>query len=536
MRHFCSPSRCESSPVCSPYDDGRRAGTDRVLNQHRRNGVSVAGVCILTLLGVLVVEGHALATLAPQVRDRMTTSGKVGSDVIARLDADGICLVTIAFDMPQEIRPTGDGNLDLAAWNAAVDAARVQLMSGLDAADFVSSYQYRSVAAVAGVASADGILKLLDTGKVLRVDADATAQAALTQAVPFVHLDATQALGFTGSGVTVAVTDTGIDAQHPDFAGAIDGEECFCNLDGHGCCPDGSSRQSGSGSAAPGAVPGSPDERFHGTWTSGIIAGRGTTAPRGGAPGAHLFALKVLNRDGAGDTSGIVAALDWVLNNRSDIKIINMSLGTQTFVFDGDCDDSNAFTMMYRDVINALRSTGATVLAASGNDYSIVYMNTPACIHNAVSVAASYDNDQQNLTYAPCRNFPETPDNVACFSDVNHTTNIAAPGVNITSTNLGGGVVTKSGTSAAAPLAAACAAALREAAPTLSSLELELALRSASKIHDFRSDQQFPPAGIDMPRLLTAWRPSIKSWQGAACVLPSRDRRAHTQNSHNRRG
>ncbi len=448
----------------------------------------------LALMSVLAIEGYAFATLAPEARDRMTTSGKVGSDVIARLNANGTSPVTIAFDMPQEIRPTGDGDFDLAAWNAAVDAARVQLLSALDAADFVSSYQYRSVAAIAGVASADGILKLLDTGKVVRVDVDAIAQATLTQAVPFVHLDATQALGFTGTGVTVAVTDTGIDAQHPDFAGAIDGEECFCLIGSHGCCPDGSSRESGPGSAA--------DDDFHGTWTSGIIAGRGVTAPRGGAPGAHLFALKVLNRDGEGETSGIVAALDWLLNTRPDIKLVNMSLGSSSFVFDGDCDDENAFTMMYRDAINALRSTGATVFAASGNSYSIVYMNAPGCIHNAVSVAASYDNDPQNLTYGPCENFPETPDNVACFSSVNHTTDLAAPGVNITAANLGGGAVTKSGTSASAPMVTACAAALREAAPSLSSLELELALKSVDlKIHDFRSTQQFPPDGIDLPRL-----------------------------------
>lgn len=498
---FCSATQHESS-LCSVYVGGRSTNTGCLVRQQRRNRVSVAVVCMLTLLGFLTIEEHAFATLAPQVRDRMTTSGKVGSDVIGRLDAEGTSPVTIAFDMPEALRPTGDPNFDLAAWNAAVEAARIQLMSGLDAADFVPSYEYRSVAAIAGVASTDGILKLLDTGKVVRVDVDAIAQATLTQAVPFVHLDATQALGFTGSGVTVAVTDTGIDAQHPDFAGAIDGEECFCTLGNHGCCPNGSNRQSGAGSAAPGSVPGSPDERFHGTWTSGIIAERGVTAPRGGAPGARLFALKVLDRTGTGETSGIVAALDWVLNTRPDIKVINMSLGDSSVkVFDADCDNASAFTMMYRDVINALRSTGATVIAASGNDGYGVYMNSPACIHNAVSVAASYDNDPQNLTYGLCANVPETPDNVACFSDTNHTTDMAAPGVNITAANLGGGAATHTGTSASAPMVTACAAALREAAPALSSLELELALKSANEIHVFRSEQQYPPTGINLPRL-----------------------------------
>ena len=58
-----------------------------------------------------------------------------------------------------------------------------------------------------------------------------------------------QALSFLGDGVTVAVLDSGTDfLENPDLDPALAGEECFCSRLG-GCCPDGSTRQSGFGSA-----------------------------------------------------------------------------------------------------------------------------------------------------------------------------------------------------------------------------------------------------------------------------------------------
>ncbi len=213
-----------------------------------------------------------------------------------------------------------------------------------------------------------------------------------------------------------------------------------------------------------------------------------------------LKALRDVAGSGTGDVSAQVAALDWLLNFRPDVKVVNMSVGIQTFVFNDFCDDANATTMMLRDAIDALQIQGVSVIAASGNDGTSTFMNAPACVHSAVSVAASYDNDPQDATY-PCAFPPPQADAVACFFNVNQRTAMVAPGVNITSTARGSGSTTKSGTSASAPLVSACAAAIREAAPTLTAFEVELALRSANTIHDARSDQQFPPDGVDLPRL-----------------------------------
>ncbi len=79
--------------------------------------------------------------------------------MISSLDSDGSANVAVALNMPQILRPTPGVPFDLATWNAAVAAARTAVLSTLDASDFVSTYDYQSVAAITGIASPDGVLE-----------------------------------------------------------------------------------------------------------------------------------------------------------------------------------------------------------------------------------------------------------------------------------------------------------------------------------------------------------------------------------------
>ena len=115
-----------------------------------------------------------------------------------------------------------------------------------------------------------------------------------------------QESGYTGRGIRVAVLDTGFDSGHPDFAGRdvttmsfVDGEDSH---DGHG----------------------------HGTHCIGTSCGpRALPGARGYgvAPQAAIFAGKVLGNDGSGSDTGILAGIDWALQN--DCHIISMSLGAE---------------------------------------------------------------------------------------------------------------------------------------------------------------------------------------------------------------
>jgi subtilisin family serine protease len=142
--------------------------------------------------------------------------------------------------------------------------------------------------------------------------------------------------------------------------------------------------------------------------------------------------------------SEIVAALDYIIDNNATlgVGVINMSLGTSG-LFTGDCDESTSFNMAGAYAINTLRNMGVTAFAASGNNGSGTQMTSPACLSNVISVGSS-----------------DNADIVAGTSNSNASTDIFAPGVNITSLSRLGGTLTGSGTSAASPHAAGCAALL----------------------------------------------------------------------------
>lgn len=141
------------------------------------------------------------------------------------------------------------------------------------------------------------------TAGIARIWLDGVRKASLDSSTGQVGAPAAWARSFDGTGVKIAVADSGIDAAHPDLAGRVVAERNFS---------------------------GSPDARDrvgHGTHVASIAAGTGAKDARfkGVAPGAQLINAKVLDDRGEGLDSGVIAGIDWAVAQGADI--INLSLG-----------------------------------------------------------------------------------------------------------------------------------------------------------------------------------------------------------------
>ena len=145
----------------------------------------------------------------------------------------------------------------------------------------------------------------------------------------------------TGSGITIGIVDTGVDAGHPDLAGKV---VAMADCVGRPC--------------AAGAA---PDTHGHGTIVSGIAAavtsnGKGVA---GVAPGARLAVAKVLNAGGEGRVEDINNGIRWVVDNGA--KVVNLSLGDPNFLA------ASALGTPLRSGIEYAWSKGAVPVLASGN-------------------------------------------------------------------------------------------------------------------------------------------------------------------------
>lgn len=208
-----------------------------------------------------------------------------------------------------------------------------------------------------------------------------------------------------GSGIKIAVLDTGIDYNHVDLNANFKGGVSFV-LDQYGNVinPDGLDDSYDS----------------HGTHVAGIIAaddnGIGVI---GVAPDASLYAVKVLDGAGFSTASWIISGIEWAMDKGSNI--ITMSLESTE-------DNTAVF-----EAVNVAYNSGILLVAAGGNTYG-GSINYPAAYDSVIAVTATDMNDQK-----------------ASFSPIDPKIEIAAPGMDIYSTIINNGYGYRSGTSMAAP-------------------------------------------------------------------------------------
>ena len=311
------------------------------------------------------------------------------------------------------------------------NALRANVISALSRATGVQPWG--DGPAFAAEIDAEDLKELRHDPRVRGVAIDTGGSAGLAQSLPLIGVPAVYAQGIDGRGTTVAMLDSGIDTDHPAFAGRIAGEACFCvKLDGTLCCPGGAAERSGPGSAE--------DDHGHGTHVAGIVSGV--------APATNLVAVKVLDSDARFSSfTQVYRALEWIADNRPDVDAINMSLGSDKMLTDAECG-AYAIVWGMEPVVTRLRERGVLIAASAGNQGEVRRMGLPACMADVLAVGATLD----------------TADTVASFSNSSPSLDLLAPGESITSTARGGGTVTFSGTSMAAPHVAGLIALMKQKA------------------------------------------------------------------------
>lgn len=232
-----------------------------------------------------------------------------------------------------------------------------------------------------------------------------------------------------GVDVDIAVIDTGINLRHPDLNVVKDK------------------------SFVPGVKTGDDDDG-HGSHVAGIIgAKKNGMGVVGVAPGARLWALKALDKDGNGSWSQIIAAVDYVTENADKIEVVNMSLG--------DKDKSRALD----EAISRSVDAGVTYVVAAGNEGEDSSQSIPANHPRVLTVSAVADGDGKGggLGKMTCdEDKDEKDDSLATWSNFGRHVRIGAPGVCIESASkrVGSQVDTyevMSGTSMASPHVAGAA-------------------------------------------------------------------------------
>ena len=428
--------------------------------------------CLLCLVIAAFIASGGPIDQHISVAPAQAMEEKAGMGLIVSLQTRQEVPVMVALKEPLALaeRPT-----DLRAVRRQVASEQDAVLSSLEPSDFKLRLRYEAVPALAGLVTASGLGKLVADVNVRRIDLDVGGTGALANSVPLINADDWHTKGITGEGVVAAVLDTGVDSDHDDLVDDIIHQECFLDgdgvINGVGNCPNGSDRQSGAGAAESGLN--------HGIMTTGIITSRGTVSSVGVAPDTQIVAIKVLDNTPAAGSfvfySELVAALDFIINNRPDVDVINMSLGTFA-QFAGDCDNSTAFNMAGAAAINTLRANGVTAFASSMNSGSGTLMGSPACLSNVISVGAT-----------------DNADNVAAFTNSNSSLDVMAPGVGITSTGLANGTAIGSGTSFASPHAAGCAALLIQAGVATTPDEIETRLETSPvTVTDATNGLSFP--------------------------------------------
>ncbi|MER5214114.1 S8 family peptidase [Streptomyces sp. NPDC002838] len=288
---------------------------------------------------------------------------------------------------------------------------------------------------------------------------DGVRKASLDKSVPQIGAPKAWAAGYDGKGVKIAVLDTGVDATHPDLKDQVIAAKNF----------------------TPAAD--ATDKVGHGTHVASIAAGTGAKSGgkyKGVAPGADVLNGKVLDDNGFGDDSGILAGMEWAAEQGA--QVVNLSLGG---LDTPEVDPLEA-------AVNKLSDEKGILFAIAAGNSGPESVGSPGSADAAITVGAVDDKDK-----------------LAAFSSTGPRLgdgaikpDVTAPGVDTTAAAAKGSAIAQevgenpagylsiSGTSMATPHVAGAAAILKQQHPDWKYAELKGALTGSTKAGKYNPFQQ----------------------------------------------
>ncbi len=374
---------------------------------------------------------------------------------------------------------------------ADVALAQDLIINAMDANEVRVTNRFTYVSGFSAEVTLQGLSSLVNNQDVAFIEEDMLMEVNMAQGIPLINASAIRNT-YDGTGIAIAICDTGIDYTHPDFGGTVVLQQNTKVIGGIDTGQNDNDPMDGHG---------------HGTACAGIAAGDVPTLPVGDyiggvAHNARLYALKITNTANGGTAwdSDAIDAWDWCIAHQNDdpnnpIMIISHSFGGGKYNSSSSCDNLRP---SYAQAAACVKAVGITIFAASGNDGYCDAISAPACLSDVNSVGQVYDlqiginrsvcisgnscvaTSGTNCTFCPnspatcwyCNDNPAFADLVVCSSNSANFLDFFGPGYMAHATDIvgvgglsnGNYITDFSGTSAACPYAAGAAAILQIAA------------------------------------------------------------------------
>jgi subtilisin family serine protease len=448
------------TPICNPNSPALQSGSTGARVTELQRALTQVGYG--SLLGQGGIDGKFATSTQNAVKkfqqdNRLPIDGKVGPTTWGALCG----IIPNSFIV--QLKSSGPGPLSPGSLREVMGQLTTQLAAaGGRVVAVYDQFGMFNVVFEGPLANREQIINSLRTHPAVQGvfnDAIVTAQQAQVNSTGIDRVDAELSAAKSGDkagtvDADIAVLDTGV-STHPD----LNIHRCvsFLAFIPLPFCTDGNS---------------------HGSHVAGTAAARDNSiGVVGTAPGARIWALKVLADNGRGDDSDVLEALNYVAANAREIDVANLSLGHIGFSFP------------YFLAINILTGRGVVVVAAAGNDNIDANSFTPASTPPAITVSAITDSDGKCGGAGPAiqasrKHFfqPSVINNPDDFfrssSNFGSVVDLAAPGSNILSTDNAGGYVRMSGTSMAAPHVAGAAALYKSLHPTANPFQVDAFLKN----------------------------------------------------------